>query len=110
KLCRMTMPTDPGAPVTVIPPLTQRQFWALVGSVIGMVITGYIGLIYVLVNIVYGGIDSRLKTLEGHFDTAISASANVKHLLDTAPTLEHQITEMRIDVKGLKDSMDLLNP
>ena len=71
---------------------------------------GLLATIIALLGVIYWGVDARLKTIEGRFDTAIGASANVKHLLDTAPTLEQQITATRIDVKGLKDSMDLLNP
>jgi hypothetical protein len=101
-----TVPTHPNSPI--IPPLTSRQFWALVAGGIGTIITGYIGLIYVLVNIVYGGIDARLKSLEDHFQSAIVASANVKQLLETSPTLQHDITETNKTVFELKGSMEAL--
>ena len=101
----MTPPQDPNSMVVNIQ-LSWAKLLTSLGTVVVTVIGGYIGLIY----LIYGGIDTRLKTLEDHFQTAISASADVKHLLDTAPTLEQQITDTRIDVKGIKDSMDLLNP
>jgi hypothetical protein len=91
-------PPDPNASVISVIRLFARIAGALLATIIA------------LLGVIYWGIDARLKTIEGRFDTAIGASANVKHLLDTAPTLEQQITETRIDVKGLKDSMDLLNP
>jgi hypothetical protein len=106
----MPTSTDPNAPVIAFPPLTRGQFWGLLGAILVAVVSGYVGLIYVLVHVVYGGIDDRIKSLEDSFKTAISASADVKHLLDTSPTLERQISETSIDVKGLKDSMSLLNP
>jgi hypothetical protein len=68
------MPTDPNAPVIL--PLTRSQFWILVAGGFGTVITGYLGLIYVLVNIVYGGINERLKSLESTIHTAIPVLAS----------------------------------
>jgi hypothetical protein len=101
---------DPNAPVIALPPLTRGQFWGVLWAILIAIVSGYIGLIYALVHVVYGGIDDRINSLEVSFKTAISASADVKHLLDTSPTLERQITETSIDVKGLTDSMTLLNP
>ena len=61
-------------------------------------------------NIVYGGIDTRLKSLEDHFQSAIVAGANVKQLLETAPTLQHEITETNKTVFELKGGMEALEP
>ena len=44
-----------------LPALTQRQFWGGLLSILGTMVAGYFGLIYVLVSVVYGGIKDEIK-------------------------------------------------
>jgi archaellum component FlaC len=104
----MTIP-DQNAPFVVIPAVTRNQFWGILVMFAG----AYVGLLYVLITVVLGGIDtrlegidSRIKSLEDHFQSAIVAGANVKQLLETAPTLQHDITETNKTVFELKGSME----
>ena len=101
----MTIP-DQNAPFVVIPAITRNQFWGILVTFAG----AYIGLLYVLISVVLGGIDTRLKSLEDHFQSAIVAGANVKQLLETAPTLQHDITETTKTVFEIKGSMEMLKP
>src|ERR1700730_937371 len=101
----MTIP-DQNAPFVVIPAITRNQFWGILVTFEG----AYIGLLYVLISVVLGGIDTRLKSLEDHFQSAIVAGANVKQLLETAPTLQHDITETTKTVFEIKGSMEMLKP
>jgi hypothetical protein len=48
-------PQDPNAPFVVIP-VTRNQFWGILATFAG----AYAGLIYVMISIVYGGINDRL--------------------------------------------------
>jgi len=67
--------TDQNSPMVVIPALTRSQFWGRLSVVFGTIAAGFISLIYVLVSVVYGGLNDRLKSLEDHFQTAIVAGA-----------------------------------
>jgi hypothetical protein len=67
-------PSDPNTPFVVIPAVTRNQFWGILGTFAG----AYVGLLFVLIKVVLGGIDtrlegidSRLKGLEDHFQSAI---------------------------------------
>jgi peptidoglycan hydrolase CwlO-like protein len=100
-------PPPQGAPIR-IPQLT-RALWVLVWSIPCTIAGGYIGLIYVLVSVISTGINDRLNSLEDHFQAAIVASGDVKRLLETAPTLQHDITETHDAVIKLQGSMEMLN-
>jgi hypothetical protein len=91
-----TPSNDPNTPVIAIP---RDQFFTLLGTIIA----GFIAVIMTLIGVVYWGIDARLKSLEDHFQTAIVAGADVKHLLVTAPTLEQKINETHDAVIRLQD-------
>jgi sensor histidine kinase YesM len=100
----MTVPEN--APAIAIPPVSRGQFFTLLVTIIG----GFLAVIVTLIGVVYWGIDARLKSLEDHFQNAIVAGANVKQLLETAPTLQHDITETNKTVFELKGSMEALKP
>jgi hypothetical protein len=57
------------------------------------VVGSLLAIIIALIGVVYWGIDSRLKSLEDHFQAAIVASADVKHLLNETPNLKQTINE-----------------
>jgi hypothetical protein len=95
---------DQNAPVIAIPPVSRGQFVTLLGTII----VGFLAVIATLIGVVYWGIDARLKSLEDHFQSAIVAGANVKQLLETAPTLQHDITETNKTVFELKGGMESL--
>lgn len=100
----MRMTHNQNAPVIAIPPGSRGQFFALLGTII----VGFLAVIATLIGVVYWGIDARLKSLEDHFQSAIVAGANVKQLLETAPTLQHDITETNKTVFELKGGMESL--
>jgi hypothetical protein len=52
---------DPNAPMVVLPALTRNQFWGGLLSILGTMVAGYIGIIYVLVSVVYGGVKDEIK-------------------------------------------------
>jgi hypothetical protein len=78
----VTSPPDPNAPFVVIP-VTRNQFWGILVALAG----AYAGLIYVMVSIIYGGINDRINRLEEHFQLAIAADIEIKDLLKNAPHL-----------------------
>src|ERR1700720_758953 len=101
------MPTPSGTPIGANSPIT----WAQLGAIFAIVLT----IIGPLTAALYTGIrngqketNDRLKSLEDRFQSAIVASANVKQLLETAPTLQHDITETNKTVFELKGSMEAL--
>jgi hypothetical protein len=73
-----------------------RLSMKIVGSLLAIIIA--------LIGAVYWGIDSRLKSLEDHFQAAIVASADVKHLLNETPNLKQTINETHDAVIRLQDS------
>src|ERR1700732_4085739 len=99
----MTFP-DQNAPAIAIPPVSRGQFFTLLGTII----VGFLAVIATLMGVVYWGIDARLKSLEDHFQSAIVAGANVKQLLETAPTFQHDVAETNKTVFELKGSMETL--
>jgi len=102
-VCAVTA-SDQNAPIIAVPPVSRGQFFALLGTII----VGFVAVIATLVGVVYWGIDARLKSLEDHFQSSIVASANVKQLLETSPTLQHDITETNKTVFELKGGMESL--
>jgi len=65
--------SDSSAAIIAILKLSMK----IVGSLLAIIIA--------LIGTAYWGIDSRLKSLEDHFQAAIVASADVKHLLPNPP-------------------------
>jgi hypothetical protein len=68
------------------------------------IVTILLGTIIALIGAAYWGIDSRLKSLEDHFQAAVVASADVKHLLVESPNLKQTINETHDAVIRLQDS------
>jgi hypothetical protein len=68
------------------------------------------GVIIALLGVIYWGVDSRLKSLEDQFRTAIVASGDVKKLLDDSPDLKKTVSETHDAVMKIQDGMTLLNP
>jgi hypothetical protein len=68
------------------------------------IVTILLGAIITLICAAYWGIDSRLKSLEDHFQAAVVASADVKHLLAESPNLKQTINETHDAVIRLQDS------
>gem|GEM_PF-3261969 len=102
-----TTPPDPNAPMVVLPALTRNQFWGGLSAVFGTMVVGYIGLIYVLMSVVYGGLNERLKSLEDHFQTAIVADVEIKDLPKNAPHLIQDINEIKEALKPFSQEHDL---
>ena len=86
--------------MVAIPAVSHRQFFVLLGTII----VGFVSVIATLVGVVYWGIDARLKSLEDHFQAAIVASADVKHLLNETPNLKQTINETHDAVIRLQDN------
>jgi hypothetical protein len=84
--------SDSSAAIIAILKLSMK----IVGSLLAIIIA--------LIGTAYWGIDSRLKSLEDHFQAAIVASADVKHLLTESPNLKQTINETHDAVIRLQDS------
>lgn len=89
--------------------LSRVQFYWL----IGVVAVGYL----LLIVVIYGGIKEDIKDVKGTVETlassyrdAVTSGVKVQDLITKSPALEKQVTDTANDVKGLKDSMALLNP
>jgi hypothetical protein len=85
--------SDSSAAIIAILKLSMK----IVGGLLAIIIIALIGT-------AYWGIDSRLKSLEEHFQAAILASADVKHLLTESPNLKQTINETHDAVIRLQDS------
>jgi hypothetical protein len=85
-------PADPSAAIIAILRLSTK------------IVSGLLAIIIALISLVYWGIDSRLKSLEDHFQAAIIASSDVKHLLNETPNLKQTINETHDAVIRLQDS------
>src|ERR1700731_3860903 len=110
----MTIP-DQNAPFVVIPALTRNQFWGIFWGILVVLSGAYAGLLYVLVSVVYGGINDRITRLEDHFQIAIAADIEIKDLLKNAPHLIKDVNEIKealkntpMQIQSLQQSVDKL--
>lgn len=79
--------------------------WPKVFAVTGTFVTFAAGAIYVLVGLIYGGIQDRLGELqrqvqgiESNFNQAVASGARVQALLGKSPELEKTIADTRVQV------------
>lgn len=96
---------------TVIRGLTWPKLLAIVGAIFAA--AGIV--IYVLLGIVYGGLQGRLANLEKQVQgldddvrRGIVAGASVKELADKAPRVERTITDTRAGVATIKTQLQAL--
>jgi hypothetical protein len=99
----------PGHDTVVNIQLSRTQFYMFIGTLA----VGYLALI----GVIYGGmkddikeVKSAIEALSASYRDSVSSGIKVQDLIAKSPALEKQITDTAIDVKGLKDSMALLNP
>lgn len=90
----MTAP-DPNAPFVTIQ-VPRWQFWTLISAIVG----GFATVIWVLVNIVYGGLKDEIKetkesvqALSTSYREAVTSGVKVGDLLTRAPNFERKIDE-----------------
>jgi hypothetical protein len=103
-------PSTPGEDI-VIRGLTWPKLLAIIGTVLGALgIT-----IYVLLGVVYGGIQERFDTLskriqgiDDNFHSAGAAATDVKDLLEKSPRIEQTINDTRSDVATIKAQVQTL--
>jgi peptidoglycan hydrolase CwlO-like protein len=100
-------PSPASAPIVDIQ-LSRSQFWAVLWAILCTIAGGYIGLIYMMVSVVYGGINDRINRLEDHFQIAIAADVEIKDLLKNAPHLIQDVNEIKESLKNIPKQVQAL--
>jgi hypothetical protein len=114
--------TDQNTPMVVIPAVTRVQFWGALGTMAA----AYIGLIYVLVSIVYGGLKDEIKDgkadikavktsvdkLDESFRGAYKAvlDVNDSDLVKTVSNLNKTVSELKIGQTVISNKLNNLQP
>jgi hypothetical protein len=101
-------PAGPGDDIT-ISGLTWPKLFTILGGIGVIVVAAF----SVLVNLLYGGLNSRfdrleaqLQNLDTNYKSAVTAAVSVQDLLSKAPRLEQSITDISSDMKVLNGRID----